>query len=171
MLGIDTNTFSYYDSLQLGEALAYEEWGGSIYINQLLGDTWALGARYTYTNGELDRSFPELTAAGIGGFSSSESSDLHQAETYLIWNHESGWFSRLSARFFSQDNEGHTPARPGDSWTQLDFSVGKRFFDNRGALEIGVLNLTGDDYQFNPLLTQPDFPRERVFFVEMRVDL
>jgi hypothetical protein len=38
-------------------------------------------------------------------------------------------------------------------------------------LEIGVLNLTGDDNQFNPLLTQPDFPRERVFFVEMRVDL
>ena len=171
VLGIDTNTFSYYDTLQLAEDLDYEEWGGSVYVNQLIGDEWALGARYTYTKGELDRSFPELTAAGIGGFSSSESSDLHQAEAYLIWNHESGWYSRLNARFFSQENDGYTPSRPGDSWTQLDFSVGKRFFDNRGALEIGVLNLTGDDYQFNPLLTKPEQPRERVFFAELRLDI
>lgn len=171
VLGVDIGTFTYSGAFQLREELDYEEWGGSFYVNQLIGDEWALGARYTYTNGELDRSFPELTAAAIAGYSSSESSDLHQAETYLIWSHESGWFSRLNARFFSQDNEGYTPARPDDSWTQLDFSVGKRFFQNRGALEIGVLNLTGGDYQFNPLLTQADFPRERVFFVEMRVDL
>jgi hypothetical protein len=38
-------------------------------------------------------------------------------------------------------------------------------------LECGVLNLTGDDYQFNPLITLPDFPRERLFFIEIRVDL
>jgi tetratricopeptide (TPR) repeat protein len=171
VLGIDTGTFSYYDTLQLGEALDYEEWGGSVYINQLIGEEWALGARYTYTHGELERSFPALTAAGVPGFSSSESSDLHQAEAYLIWSHESGWYSRLNARFFSQDNEGYSPSLPGDSWSQLDFSVGKRLFDNRGALEIGILNLTGDDYQFNPLLTQTDFPRERVFYMEIRVDL
>ncbi|MCU0777343.1 MAG: TonB-dependent receptor [Akkermansiaceae bacterium] len=171
VLGVDTGTFVYDDSFQLREDLDYEEWGGSVYINQLIGDEWALGARYTYTNGELDRSLPELAAAAITGFSSSEASDLHQAETYLIWNHESGWFSRLNARFFSQDNEGYTPARAGDSWTQLDISAGKRLFNNRGALEIGVLNLAGDDYQFNPLLTLPDFPRERVFYVEMRIDL
>lgn len=171
VLGIDINTFTYYDTLQLAEDLDYEEWGGSVYVNQLIGEQWALGARYTFTNGELDRSFPELTAASISGFTSSESSDLHQAETYLIWSHESGWYSRLNARFFSQDNDGYTPSRAGDSWTQLDFSVGKRVLDNRGSLECGVLNLTGDDYQFNPLLTQPDFPRERVFFVEMRIDL
>ncbi|PAW70044.1 MAG: hypothetical protein B9S38_08625 [Verrucomicrobiia bacterium Tous-C4TDCM] len=140
-------------------------------MNQLLGDQWALGARYTYTSADLDRGFPELAADGVAGFSSAESSDLHQAESYLFWNHASGWFSRLNARFFSQDNSGYTPARPGDSWTQLDFSVGKRFLDNRGSLELGVPNLTGDDYRFNPLLTLPESPRERVFFMEMRIDL
>lgn len=167
--GLFANLFDI--DIQLKEELDYEEWGGSVYVNQLIGDEWALGARYTYTNGELDRSVPELSAAAIGGFSSSESSALHQAEAYLIWNHESGWFSRLNARLFSQENNGYTPDRSGDSWTQLDFSVGKRLFNNRGSLECGVLNLTGEDYQFNPVLTQPDFPRERVFYVEMRIDL
>jgi tetratricopeptide (TPR) repeat protein len=170
VLTVDSN-FDYTDSLQLAQNIEYQELGGTVYVNQLIGEQWALGARYTYTDGELDRSYPGLTAAGINGFSAAESSDLHQAETYLIWNHESGWFSRLNARFFSQENAGYTPNRPGDSWTQLDFSVGKRFFDNRGSLECGVLNLTGDDYQFNPLITLPDFPRERLFFIEIRVDL
>lgn len=170
VITIDTN-FNYADPLQLQENLEYQEFGGSVYVNQLLGEQWAVGARYTYTEGELDRAYPQLTAAGITGFSSSESSDLHQAETYLIWNHESGWFSRLNARFFSQENDGYTTARPGDSWTQIDFSVGKRLFDNRGSLECGVLNLAGDDYRFNPLLTLPEFPQERLFFVEMRIDL
>lgn len=171
VLAVDTGTFLYDGSFQLREELDYEEWGGSAYVNQLLGDEWALGARYTYTSADLDRGFPELAADGVAGFSSAESSDLHQAESYLIWNHASGWFSRLNARFFSQDNSGYTPARPGDSWTQLDVSVGKRFLDNRGSLEFGVLNLTGDDYRFNPLLTLPEFPRERVFFMDMRIDL
>ena len=167
---IDSN-LNYTSPVQLQQNIEYQEWGGSVYVNQLLGEQWAVGARYTYTVGELDRSYPELLNAGLNSFSFSESSDLHQAETYLIWNHESGWFSRINARFFSQENEGYTTARPGDSWTQIDLSVGKRFFDNRGSLECGVLNITGDDYQFNPLLTLPDFPRERLFFVEMRVDL
>jgi hypothetical protein len=170
VLGID-GLFSYNDTFQLREELDYQEWGGSAYVNQLLGEDWALGARYTYTHGELDRAFPELSAAGVNGFSSEESSSLHQAEAYLIWNGESGWYSRLNARFFSQDNSGYAPARAGDSWTQLDFAVGKRFLDSRGALECGVLNLTDENYRFNPVLTQPEHPRERVFFVEMRFDL
>ncbi|MCW1924545.1 FecR domain-containing protein [Luteolibacter arcticus] len=171
VLAVDSSTFTYYDTVQIAEDLDYQEWGGTAYVNQLLGEEWALGARYSYTSADLDRSFPELTASGVPGFSSAESSDLHQAEAYLIWNHASGWFSRLNARFFSQDNSGYTPTRPGDSWTQLDFSLGKRFLDNRGSLEAGVLNLTGEDYRFNPLLTLPDFPRDRTFFVEMRFDL
>jgi outer membrane receptor protein involved in Fe transport len=169
VLAVDPASLTYYDTVQIGEELDYEERGGSVHVNQLVGDEWALGARYGFTRGELDRSFPQL--AGVPGFTSAESSDLHQAEAYLIWNHASGWFSRLNARYFSQDNSGYSPARPGDSWTQLDVSVGKRFFDHRGSLEVGILNLTGENYRFNPLLTLPDFPRERVFFVEMRMDL
>ncbi len=167
---IDSNQ-NYTAPVQLQQNIEYQELGGSVYVNQLLGEQWAVGARYTYTDGEVDRAYPELIASGLTSFSFSESSDLHQAETYLIWNHESGWFSRLNARFFSQENAGYTIARPGDSWNQIDFSVGKRLFDNRGSLECGVLNLAGDDYQFNPLISLPEFPRERLFFVEMRIDL
>lgn len=111
--------FVYDETSQLKEELDYEEWGGSVYVNQLIGDEWALGARYTYTTGELDRSIPELTAAAIGGFSSSESSALHQAEAYLIWNHESGWYSRLNARFSRRKTTAtRPPARAilGRSW-------------------------------------------------------
>ena len=171
VLGVDQSTNTLDEAFLLDESIDYEEWGASFYINQLLFDEWALGARYTFTHAELDRDFPGLSAAGITSFTSSENSDLHQAETYLIWNHEDGWFSRLSAKLFSQDNSGYRTARPDDTWTQLDLSVGKRFWNNRGAVEIGILNLTDNNYRHNPLVTVPNSPRERTAFVELRLDL
>ncbi len=171
VLRVNQSPLEFTDVLQLREELDYQEMGAMVYINQLIGEQWALGARYTYTRAELDRSFPELSSAGVTGFSSNEESRLHDAQAYLIWNDESGWFSRLSARFLSQDNSGYSTPRPGDSWTQFDFSIGKRFYDNRGSLEVGILNLTDEDYSHNPLISLPEFPRERTFFIEMRIDI
>ena len=171
VLGIDAGTFAFDRVLQVEEALDYEEWGGSLHATHLIGDEWSVGGRYTYTRAELERSFPSFTAAGIAGFASDQASELHDAEAYLIYNHPSGWYGRLSARLLSQDNNGYAPARPGDAWTQLDCAVGKRFLKNRGALELGVLNLTDRDYRFNPLITLPEQPRERTFYMEFRLDI
>ncbi len=171
VIPVDPFTLLSGDAFLLDETVDYEEWGGSVYINQLLSDEWAVGARYTFIDAELDRSFPALAEAEIVDLATSEQSDLHQAEAYLIWNHSEGWFSRLTARFFSQDNAGYGATRPDDSWTQLDVSVGKRFWDNRGAIEIGILNLTDEDYSQNPLISLPLAPRERMGFIELRMDL
>jgi outer membrane receptor protein involved in Fe transport/Flp pilus assembly protein TadD len=170
-LMIDRTTLDFTGVRQLNEHLDYQEWGGMLHINQLIGEQWAAGARYTYTRADLDRGFPDLASAGIPGFSSSECSGLHDAEAYLIWNHEDGWFSRLNARWFSQENSGYTTPLPGDSWMKLDFAVGKRFLENRGTVEIGILNLTDEDYSHNPLISLPEFPRERTVFVELRLDI
>ncbi|GAA5480310.1 hypothetical protein Hhel01_03835 [Haloferula helveola] len=170
VLGIDVGTFAYDRVLQVEEDLEYEEYGGSLHATKLIDDEWSIGSRYTVTRAELQRSFPAFTAAGIGGFSSDQSSELHDAEAYIIYNHPSGWYGRLSGRFLSQDNGGYTPARPGDSWTQIDCAIGKRFFHNRASVEAGVLNLTDRDYRFNPLITLPEQPRERTFYLEVRAD-
>ena len=151
VLLVDQNTLEFTDVLQLREDLDYKEWGAMIYINQLIGEQWALGARYTYTRAELDRSFPELASAGVTGFSSNEESNLHDAEAYLIWNHEDGWFSRLGVQFLAQDNSGYSVPRPGDSWTQLGLSAGRRFLENRASIEVGILNLTDENYDHNDL--------------------
>lgn len=171
VLTVDNSPIEYSGSLQLREETDYEEWGGSVYVNQLVSYNWSIGARYTYTNAELDTAYPGLAAAGIAGFDTDERSDLHQAEAYLIWNHESGWFSQISARLYSQDNSGYATARPDDTWTQFDWSAGKRFLKNRGSLEVGVLNLADSDYRHNPLVSLPESPRERTAFVELRFDL
>ena len=168
---VDPFTLLSGDPFLLDETVDYQEWGGTAYINQLLSDEWALGARYTFIDAELDRSFPALTQANLADLSTSEHSDLHQAEAYLIWNHSDGWFSRLTGRLFSQDNAGYGITRPDDTWTQLDVSVGKRFWDNRGAIQIGILNLTDQDYSHNPLISLPLAPRERTGFIELRMDL
>ena len=170
VLTIDPS-FDYSGSLQLLERIDYQEWGGMVYVNQLIGEQWAAGASYTFTCAELDQSYPELTKAGFGGFSTSEKSNLHDIETYLIWNHESGWFSRLGLQLLSQDNNGYSLPRPGDTWMQMNLSAGKRFLENRGSIEIGILNLTDENYQHNPLITLPEMPRERTVFIEMRIDI
>jgi hypothetical protein len=171
VIPVDPFTLLSGDAFLLDETVDFEEWGGTVYINQLLSDEWAVGARYTFVDAELDRSFPALTAADIVNLTTSEQSDLHQAEAYVIWNHSDGWFSRFSARLFSQDNAGYGTTRPDDTWTQFDVAVGKRFWDNRGAIQIGILNLADQDYRQNPLVSLPLAPRERTGFIELRLDL
>ncbi|MGB6222504.1 FecR domain-containing protein [Haloferula sp.] len=148
--------------ISIRENLDYSEWGMTAHVNQLIGDQWAVGARYTFTHAELE--------SDLVGFSPTGETDLHDLEAYLIWNHPNGWFGQLSGRMLSQDNVGYTVAQPGDCWTQFDVSLGRRFFNNRGSLEVGILNFTDQDYQFNPLITQAEQPRERTFFVEARLD-
>ena len=145
--------------------------GAAPFISTSSSATSGRWARATPSSTPNSTALPRACRSRDLDLTSSEHSDLHQAEAYLIWNHSDGWFSRLNARFFSQDNAGYGTARPDDSWTQLDVSVGKRFWDNRGAIEIGILNLTDQDYSQNPLISLPLAPRERMGFIELRMDL
>jgi hypothetical protein len=92
-----------------------------------------------------------------------EKSTLQQAEGYVQFNHPSGFFTRAEAHWYGQSNSGWTPAEPGDHFFQYNLFAGYYFAHRRAELQIGILNLTGENYNLNPLTPYQGLPTSRVF--------
>ena len=92
-----------------------------------------------------------------------ESGLLHQLDLSLVYNQGCGFFAEFHSVFSVQSNRGYSPARPGDAFWQHHVFVGYRFPKRIAEIRLGVLNLTGRDYQLNPLNLYREMPRERLF--------
>jgi hypothetical protein len=66
-----------------------------------------------------------------------------------------------------QRNIGYDGGEPGDDFVQLNIEGGWRFFNRRAQIVVGVLNLTGQNYNLNPLTEYSELPRSRVFFGQL----
>ena len=51
----------------------------------------------------------------------------------------------------------------------LNATAGWRFRRNTCELSAGVLNITGADYQLEPLTSYNELPRDRTFFVRCKL--
>jgi outer membrane receptor protein involved in Fe transport len=89
-------------------------------------------------------------------------------ELFTLYNHRSGFFAQLDARWWSQSNQGYSPDRPGDDFWQVDAFVGYRFLRRRVELRAGIVNLTDQDYRINPLNLTAELPRERAFTARLQ---
>ena len=163
------------------EWLAYTEQALTATLNQLLGDQWALGARYRLTHSELDTRHPGVVIPDLPpefledldplSPEAEVESWLHQVSLDAVFNHSSGGFARLNALWFQQSNLAYSPDRPGDDFWQLNAFVGYRLPKRRAELTLGVLNLGDQDYQLNPLNPYWELPRERTLVVRLVVNL
>jgi 5'-methylthioadenosine phosphorylase len=79
--------------------------------------------------------------------------------------------TRAESRWFIQHNLGDSSALAGDSFPQVNLYTGYLFPRRRGELTLGVLNLTGEDYRLNPLNPYSELPRERLFYLRLKVNL
>ena len=123
-------------------------------VNQLLGEQWALGARYRYTLSKLRQTRPELDNfldpdVGVADQSALVSSadrvtrsGLHEMSFSGVFNHPSGMFARGEANWYQQQNDDFVKSvaePPLDAPSDLTPRIRT---DNRG--------LAGDDFwQFN----------------------
>lgn len=176
----DLNGFSPAPAL-VPEELDYTEQVLTATVNQLLGDRWALGARYRLTHSELETRhpgviLPDLPPEDLANFNllapeSGAEAWLHHVSLDALFNDPSGIFARLNALWFQQSNPGYTPDRPGDDFWQVNVMAGYRLPRRRAEITLGVLNLGDTDYRLNPLTPVWDLPRERTFFVRVRLNL
>jgi Tfp pilus assembly protein PilF len=154
------------------ERLDYEERTLVVTLNQLLGDEWALGTRYQLSRANLDDRYTSITgpASSSTGFRPRTETDglLHELSLFAIYNHPSGFFTRGEAVWRSQDNDGYTPHREGDDFWQLHIFAGYRFWRRHAEVQVGVLNLTDQDYRLNPLNLYYEAPRERTFAARLQ---
>jgi hypothetical protein len=143
------------------EQLNYVEHDGSITLNQLLGDGFVLGADYKLTRSDLHENFPGVPMSVLPP--DHYTATLQEIDSYLLFNHRSGFYAKIEAHWYGQHNGGWTPSEPNVSFVQENIFAGYRFFRRRAELQLGLLNLAGGGYDLNPLTVYQELPRKRVF--------
>ena len=161
------------------QKLVYREDVLTATVNQLIGDRWSAGARFRYSKAKLREDFREdlrnIPSKSFPQADTTKSSVLHELDLFALYNHPSGFFARGEARWFNQENDGFVPTRPkndprpGDDFWQVNAIAGWRFYRNQCELSCGVLNLLDTDYQLEPLNYYLELPRERTFFVRVKL--
>jgi tetratricopeptide (TPR) repeat protein len=146
------------------ETLDYHETVISASVNQFLGDGFVAGLGYKLDLAQLTDNFPTVPVAGL---STDNHATLHESTAYLLYNHPSGFYARFDVDWYLQHNSGYTPAEPGDNFAQENIYAGWRFLNRRFEAEIGLLNLSGGDYQLNPLNAYQELPRKRTFMAKV----
>jgi hypothetical protein len=145
------------------EQLDYVERSGSVSLNQLLGENFVFGADYKITQSDLHWVLPDVPVAADPLANQTLKATLQEIDTYLLFNHPSGFYAKLEAHWYGQNNSGWTPVEPSVSFAQENIFAGYRFGHRRAELQLGILNLSGGGYDLNPLTVYQELPRKRVF--------
>jgi Flp pilus assembly protein TadD len=155
----------------LREQLRYRETTVLATLNQLISRDWSVGVDYRYTDSKLRWHYPTIPTNNPSQppLNRTESGTLHQTDAFVQFTHPSGVFGLAEASWYSQENSGYTPARPGKEFVQVNLLAGYRFWHRRAELTFGILNVGGDDYHLNPLNVYSELPHSRVFMGRVRL--
>nr|ACX33953.1 putative TPR repeat-containing protein [uncultured prokaryote EC6] len=166
----DSSFFQPLAPAAVRNELDYEEKSLNATFNQLLGSCWSVGARYRYSVTELEQQFALDAQFGFPHLGSGTTkAKLHSLDGFVLLNLPCGFFSEGQVLWRSQSNEGYADL-PGDSFAQVNLFAGYRFLRRRGEIRVGVLNLTDQDYQLNPLSFYAELPRERMFYASLKLE-
>src|SRR5262249_27282539 len=118
---------------QIRERLDYRERSLAFTVNQLLGREWSLGAKYRVSVAELDDRFLDIPVSVHQNLEAI----LHQVQLFALFNHPSGFFASAESVWFAQNNEGYSPAEPGDHFWHVNLFGGYRFLRRRAEIGAG----------------------------------
>jgi Tfp pilus assembly protein PilF len=160
-------------AVAIRQELDFQERSASVYLQQLVGRHASLGARYRASRAALLTRAPDLgrTVPGLGALEQDTSATLHQVLLAARWQHHRGWLARWESSWWRQDNAGAAdPRPPDDDFWQHSVVVGYRWPRRQAEIQTGILNLFDQDYRLNPLNLAPELPRERTWFVSLRLN-
>ncbi|HEY3860629.1 MAG TPA: TonB-dependent receptor [Verrucomicrobiae bacterium] len=158
---------------ELSDQLEYHEETLQLTANQLAGRDWSFGAAYQVTKSMLNENFTQIPNSLAGPtFQPRRNTEgvLHQVGLSVNFNHPSGFFARGEAVWNGQSNSGYSPNEPGDDFWQLNAYLGYRFLHRAAELRLGLLNITSQDYQLNPLNLHQEYPHTRTLALRLRLN-
>jgi Flp pilus assembly protein TadD len=156
----------------LHENLNYREQSLLFTANQLLGKNWALGARYRISDAMLNSSYALTNGIAASNFLTSQHSEaiLNQVDLIAVYNHPCGFFAQSDAHWYVQNNIDEASTEPGDNFWQLNAFAGYRFLQRRAELTLGLLNITDQNYNLNPLNLYNELPRSRTLALSLQIN-
>ncbi len=168
------NTTASLSSLR--EHLDYTEQTVMFTVNQLVGNEWSLGSRYSLSRAILNDDFPGVGNNLIFGtppsFSPRQRTEgiLNNVDLFALYNNPCGFVAEGEAVWYGQHNIGFAGTEPGDDFWQFNISAGYRFPRRRAEVMLGLLNVTGQNYKLNPLNIYNELPRERTLAVRFNLN-
>jgi hypothetical protein len=158
---------------QTPQRFDYTESSLAITLNQLVGRAWGFAVGYRMSLADLITQYPWLPPATQKYSSVPLDTDgdalLHELRLAALFNHPRGFFAQFAAHWHSQDNGGDYASLADDSFWQLDAFIGYRFWQRRATAQVGLLNITDQDYRLNPLNLYQELPRERTFVAQLKL--
>ncbi len=138
----------------------------------MLGKEWSVGARYRLSQADLDcrLTAPPGNPTAAAALLKNEQALLHQLQLGLNYNHRSGIFAQWISVWSMQENSGYTPARSTADFWQHSVYAGYRFPKRHAEVRLGLVNLTNQNYQLNPLNLYAELPRERALTVSLKLN-
>jgi hypothetical protein len=159
----------------LRENLDYQEKSLLVTANQLLGRDWSLGARYLLSQAVLNDSFPNVPVSPsyiTKPIVPSQRTEgvLQQLSLSAIYNHPCGFFAQEEAQWYHQNNSGYIPGEPGADFWQFNAFIGYRFPRRKAQVTLGLLNITDQNYNLNPLNLYNELPRSRTLDLRLQMN-
>jgi hypothetical protein len=149
------------------EDLRYRERSLSLTVNQILAEDFFLEAGYQVSWSKLWQRQALVPGNPAQDRRWWEASQLQVVQAGLAYRPRQGWFGRMAAAWYFQENDSTVAARPGDHVPQVEAWVGWQFPLRRGEVSVGVLNLLDEDYRLYPLNYYWELPRVRTFCARM----
>ena len=159
--------------MQDGEIVAIFGFNGDVDLVPLRetaggGAGWAVGLRDQLSAVQLDTTYPQIPASVSSAHHTQNDATLNVLTLFAVFNHPSGIFARAETSWYSQSNSGYTPSVPGNDFWQANLFCGYRFWQRRAQVQLGLLNVTGQDYHLNPLNLYSELSQERTFVVNFQ---
>jgi tetratricopeptide (TPR) repeat protein len=155
----------------LQENLNYKEQSLLFTANQLVGKNWSLGARYRLSDAIFNYNFDLPNGIATNNFLVKQNMEavLNQVDLLVVYNHPCGFFAQGEAHWYVQNNIGYGPGEPGADFWQLNAFVGYRFPRRKAEVTLGLLNITDQNYNLNPLNLYNELPRSRTLALRLRL--
>jgi hypothetical protein len=87
----------------------------------------------------------------------------------VVYNHPCGFFVQPEAHWYAQNNSGYNPGEPGANFWQFNAFIGYRFPRRKAEITLGFLNITGQNYNLNPLNLYNELPRSRTLALRLQL--
>ena len=163
-----SNGIAPFTTASTPEHLDYREDSVTASINQLLGDWFTVGTSFQYAKAKLDDLLPDVSTSVLPAAHQQTEAELYTTGGYVLANHPSGLFARAEAYWYHQHNSGYSPSLPDEDFVQENVYLGYRFARRRVEIMFGILNLSNQDYNLNPLTLYAELPRERSYIARIR---
>jgi len=156
----------------LRERLDYQEQSLLFTASQLAGRQWSFNARYRLSRAILNENFVDVPdGIAFSNFQPRQHLEavLNQLDLLAVYNHPCGFFAEGEAHWYAQNNINDA-GEPGETFWQLNAFAGYRFLHRKAEMTLGLLNITDQNYNLNPLNLYNELPRSRTLVLSLRLN-